>query len=68
MFQSILAAYSVRSVLPLLLVFVSNNLFTLGIPHWYGAEYSFVPSILGKAAPVVQVVPKIAAIWAVEGR
>ncbi|KRG69746.1 transporter [Stenotrophomonas terrae] len=60
-------AHAGIAVLPLLLVFVSNKLFTLGIPHWYGAEHSFVPSILGKAAPVVQEVPKIAAIWAVEG-
>ena len=55
------------AILPLLLVFVSNKLLTLGIPHWYGSEHSFVPAVLGKAAPVVQEVPKIAAIWAVEG-
>lgn len=55
------------AVLPLLLVFVSNKLFTLGIPHWYGAEHSFVPSIMGSAAPVVQGVAKITAIWAVLG-
>jgi len=55
------------AVLPLVLVFVSNKLLTLGIPHWYGAEHSFVPAVLGKAGPVVQEVPKIAAIWAVEG-
>ena len=60
-------AHAGIAVLPLLLVFVSNKLFTLGIPHWYGIEHSFVPSILGKSAPVVQEVPKIAAIWAVEG-
>ena len=60
-------AHAGIAVLPLLLVFVSNKLFTLGIPHWYGVEHSFVPSILGKSAPVVQEVPKIAAIWAVEG-
>ncbi len=55
------------AVLPLVLVFVSNKLLTLGIPLWYGTEHSFVPAVLGKAAPVVQEVPKIAAIWAVEG-
>ena len=55
------------AILPLLLVFLSNKLLTLGIPHWYGTEHSFVPAILGKSAPVVQEVPKIAAIWAVEG-
>ena len=60
-------AHAGVAVLPLLLVFVSNKLLTLGIPHWYGSEHSFVPAVLGKAAPVVQEVPKIAAIWAVEG-
>lgn len=60
-------AHAAIAVLPLLLVFVSNKLFTLGIPHWYGAEHSFVPSIMGSAAPVVQGVAKITAIWAVLG-
>ncbi|OJH79729.1 MAG: transporter [Stenotrophomonas maltophilia] len=60
-------AHAGIAVLPLLLVFVSNKLFTLGIPHWYGAEHSFVPSIIGSAAPVVQGVAKITAIWAVLG-
>lgn len=31
------------------------------------AKVSFVPAVIGKAAPVVQEVSKIAAIWAVEG-
>ncbi|MNM75089.1 Citrate transporter [compost metagenome] len=60
-------AHAGIAVLPLLLVFVSNKLFTLGMPHWYGAEHSFVPSIMGSAAPVVQDVAKITAIWAVLG-
>ncbi|WP_312400365.1 GntP family permease [Stenotrophomonas indicatrix] len=60
-------AHAGIAVLPLLLVFVSNKLFTLGIPHWYGAEHSFVPSIMGSAALVVQGVAKITAIWAVLG-
>lgn len=55
------------AVLPLLLVFVCNKLFTLGMPHWYGSAHSFVPSVLGGAAPVVQEVSKIGAIWAVVG-
>ena len=37
------------------------------IPHWYGASHSFSPGVVGKAAPVVQEVSKVAAIWAVEG-
>lgn len=60
-------AHAGIAVLPLLLVFVSNKLFTLGMPHWYGAEHSLVPSIMGSAAPVVQDVAKITAIWAVLG-
>ncbi|QIO88269.1 transporter [Stenotrophomonas rhizophila] len=55
------------AILPLVLVFVSNKLFTLGIPQWYGGEHSFIPAILGSAAPVVQDVQKIGAIWAVVG-
>jgi len=55
------------SLLPLLLVGVSNLLFTHWIPKAYGATHEFVPSVVGNAAPVVQEVPKIAAIWAVQG-
>ncbi|MFE3968839.1 GntP family permease [Stenotrophomonas sp. YIM B13575] len=60
-------AHAGIAILPLLLVFVSNKLFTLGIPHWYGSQHSFIPSIMGSAAPVVQDVAKITAIWAVLG-
>jgi len=61
-------AHAGIAVLPLVLVFVSNKLFTLGMPHWYGGgEHSFLPSIMGNAAPVVQDVAKIGAIWAVVG-
>ena len=55
------------ALLPLLLVFVSNKVFTMAIPHFYGAEHSFIPAVMGQVAPVVQEVPRIAAIWAVEG-
>lgn len=60
-------AHAGIAILPLVLVFVSNKLFTLGIPQWYGGEHSFIPAILGSAAPVVQDVQKIGAIWAVVG-
>ncbi|MBD3826857.1 GntP family permease [Stenotrophomonas sp.] len=60
-------AHAGIAILPLVLVFVSNKLFTLGIPPWYGGEHSFIPAILGSAAPVVQDVQKIGAIWAVVG-
>ena len=55
------------SLLPLVLVGVSNLLFTRWIPKAYGATHEFVPAVIGNAAPVVQEVPKIAAIWAVQG-
>ena len=55
------------AILPLILVGVMNWVFTHTIPDLYGKSYSFVPAVVGKAAPVVQDVSKIAAIWAVEG-
>ncbi|NUO75607.1 MAG: GntP family permease [Lysobacter sp.] len=55
------------AILPLLLVGVSNKLLTGWIPAYYGASHSFDPAVIGEAAPVVQDVAKVAAIWAVEG-
>lgn len=55
------------AILPLVLVGVMNKVFTIAIPELYGKSHSFVPAVIGKAAPVVQEVSKIAAIWAVEG-
>ena len=55
------------AILPLLLVGVSNKLLTGWIPTYYGASHSFDPAVIGSAAPVVQEVSKVAAIWAVEG-
>jgi H+/gluconate symporter-like permease len=52
---------------PLVLVGVVNKLLTLWIPEVYGSSHSFVPAVIGKAAPVVQEVSKVAAIWAVQG-
>ena len=60
-------ANPVIAILPLLLVGVANKLFTSWIPQWYGTSASFRPSVVGEAAPIVQEVSKIAAIWAVEG-
>lgn len=54
------------ALLPLLLVGVSNKLFTVLIPQLYGESHSFAPSVIGDPAPVVQEVSKVAAIWAVE--
>ncbi|MBB1087513.1 GntP family permease [Lysobacter sp. SG-8] len=55
------------AILPLVLVGVSNKLFTMWIPRVYGDSHSFDPAVIGNAAPVVQEVSKIAAIWAVQG-
>ncbi len=55
------------AVLPLVLVGVTNILFTWWIPQAYGASHSFVPAVIGTPAPVVQDVAKITAIWAVMG-
>ncbi len=55
------------AILPLLVVGIVNKLLTLWIPSVYGASHSFDPAVIGSAAPVVQEVSKIAAIWAVEG-
>ncbi len=60
-------AHPVIAILPLLLVGVANFLLTRWIPDFYGATQSFVPSVIGNPAPVVQEVPKVAAIWAVQG-
>ena len=55
------------AVLPLLVVGVVNKLLTMWIPGLYGDSHSFVPAVIGNAAPVVQDVAKISAIWAVLG-
>ncbi|MDO5609321.1 MAG: GntP family permease [Pseudomonadota bacterium] len=55
------------ALLPLLLVGISNKLFTLWIPMFYGANHSFSPAVIGDVAPVVQETARIAAIWAVQG-
>jgi H+/gluconate symporter-like permease len=60
-------AHPLVALLPLVLVGVSNKLFTLWLPQWYGASHAFVPAVIGNPAPVVQEVAKVAAIWAVEG-
>lgn len=55
------------AILPLVLVGVTNKLFTYWIPGIYGSSHSFDPAIIGPALPVVQEVSKLTAIWAVEG-
>ncbi|MEO5629162.1 MAG: GntP family permease, partial [Thermomonas sp.] len=55
------------AILPLLVVGIANKLFTVWIPQVYGSSHSFDPAVVGSAAPVVQEISKIVAIWAVEG-
>ncbi|KGM51715.1 transporter [Lysobacter concretionis Ko07 = DSM 16239] len=55
------------AILPLVLVGVANKLFTGWIPQIYGESHSFVPAVIGNAAPVVQKISSVTAIWAVEG-
>jgi H+/gluconate symporter-like permease len=52
------------AVLPLLVVFVFNRVFTSLLPHFYGASNSF--QLEGMKAPVVTQVPMVVGIWAVE--
>ncbi|KFL36530.1 GntP family permease [Arenimonas donghaensis] len=54
------------ALLPLVLVGVTNKLYTVLIPRYYGESHAFDPSVIGNAEPVVQEVSRIAAIWAVE--
>lgn len=55
------------AILPLILVGVVTKVLNVSIPKLYGASHSFVPTVIGTAAPVVQEISKVAAIWAVEG-
>ncbi len=55
------------ALLPLVLVGVANKMLGIFIPKHYGSQHEFIPAVIGNAAPVVQEVSKIAAIWAVEG-
>jgi len=59
-------AHPLIAILPLILVGVMNKVFTIAIPTFYGKTHSFIPAAVGKAAPVVQEISKITAIWAVE--
>lgn len=60
-------AHPLVAIAPLLVVGVANKLFSRWLPQFYGTQHSFDPAVIGEAAPVVQDVSKVAAIWAVEG-
>jgi len=57
------------AISPLVMVGVMNYVFTKTIPLFYGTTTtSFTPAAVGKAAaPVVQAVKGVSALWAVEG-
>ena len=58
-------AHPLIALLPLVLVGVSNYLFTVWMPGWYGTVTEFIPAVIGNPAPVVQETAKLGAIWAV---
>jgi len=60
-------AHPLVAIAPLVVVGVANKLFSSWLPQAYGKQHSFDPAVIGDAAPVIQDVSKIAAIWAVEG-
>ena len=60
-------AHPLLALLPLLLVGIANKWFGVLVPRYYGASHSFDPAVIGDAAPVVQEISRVAAIWAVEG-
>ena len=66
-FSGTALAHPLLALLPLLLVGLSNKLFTELIPRYYGSSHEFIPAAMGKSAPVVQEIARVAAIWAVEG-
>ena len=59
-------AHPVIALLPLVLVGVSNYLFTVWMPGRYGTVTEFIPAVIGNPAPVVQETAKLGAIWAVQ--
>ncbi len=60
-------AHPLVALLPLVLVGVSNMVFTRIIPGLYGNTVAFNPSSMGEAELIVQEVSRVAAIWAVQG-
>lgn len=60
-------AHPLVAILPLLLVGVTNKIFTIAIPRLYGETYSFLSSAAGHAAPVSLEISRLTAVWAVQG-
>ncbi|HWL09501.1 MAG TPA: GntP family permease [Planctomicrobium sp.] len=54
------------ALLPLIIVGVTNTLFTFFIPQIYGETHTIESSGIAGAAPVTQEISRVAAIWGVE--
>ncbi len=59
--------HPVLAILPLVMVAISNKAFTEMIPRVFGESQSFIPAVIGNAAPVVQKIDAVKSLWAVEG-
>jgi H+/gluconate symporter-like permease len=66
-FQAELLPHPIVALTPLVAMGLSNKFLSIMIPKMYGESYSFNPSVIGSAQPVVQEVSKLSAVWAVEG-
>ncbi len=60
-------AHPLVALLPLLLVAVTNKIFTVAIPRVYGETYSFLPSAAAHPTPVSLEISRLVAVWAVQG-
>jgi H+/gluconate symporter-like permease len=65
--RAFLAGEGYGALTPLVAMGLSNKFLSIMIPKMYGESYSFNPSVIGSAQPVVQEVSKLSAVWAVEG-
>lgn len=60
-------AHPLVALLPLLLVGMTNKVFTAAIPRLYGETFSFLPSAAGHTAPISLEISRLTAVWAVQG-
>lgn len=60
-------AHPLVALLPLLLVGVTNKVFTAAIPRLYGETFSFLPSAAGHPAAISLEISRLTAVWAVQG-
>lgn len=55
------------ALIPLLLVGIMNKVFTVIIPQFYGESHTFNSAVVAASSTVTQEIPKVAAIWGVQG-